>query len=140
MTDTLLPIPEPISKFTHQELVDIAARWARNRHGVVVKEFACLHWEIADVIAFTAGYSTLIECKASRADFLADKKKVFRSHPEMGMGNYRIYCAPKGMIKESELPDGWALLEINEGKKAKLNVDIYKFDKLKTIFWFENNK
>ena len=121
--------------YTHKMLVEIARKWAFNRHGVAVAEFVCMNGEIADVMAFSSVYSTMIECKISRSDFLADKKKFFRRSPEFGMGNYRIYCAPRGVITESDLPDKWALLEVYEGK-ARLNVNIYKYDQ-KSIFWHE---
>lgn len=38
-------------------------------------------------------------------------KKVFRLNPGMGMGRYRYFLAPAGLIDVSELPPLWGLLE-----------------------------
>jgi len=59
-----------------------------------------------------ACHSVLIECKVSRADFLADRDKPFRQKPENGVGCERYYLAPRGLIRTEELPAGWGLLEI----------------------------
>jgi hypothetical protein len=53
----------------------------------------------------------LVECKISRADFLADRNKPFRVKPELGVGSERFYLAPKDLVKVEELPPGWGLLE-----------------------------
>ena len=123
----------------HKEIVDIAARWARSRHGVVVKEFYCYTHDIPDVFACNGSFSTMIECKISRSDFLRDKKKIYRwGNGEYGMSNYRIYCAPKGLLDlNRDIPEKWGLLEVDDKGKARLAVDIFKGNK--SIFWFENN-
>jgi hypothetical protein len=108
---------------THKELVDKAYRWVLNntRCGVAFKEFhssAC-NGECPDVLGFFSfGSSVLVECKASRSDFLSDKKKRFRIKPELGMGKYRFYCCPTGLIKREELPDKWGLIYVNEKGRA----------------------
>ena len=56
------------------------------------------------------GVSVVVEVKVSRSDFLADKKKPFRVKPEEGMGDFRYYCAPQGVIALDELPNGWGLI------------------------------
>ena len=87
--------------FTHSELVEIAYKWVlKNAHcGVAFKELVTTAMETPDVIGFGGHrYSVLIECKASRADFLKDKKKPFRANPEIGMGKLRYYCCPKGLF------------------------------------------
>ena len=70
-----------------------------------------------------ACHSVLVECKVSRADFLADREKPFRQKPETGVGCERYYLAPKGMIRIEELRPGWGLLEVcgREIEKAKLS-------------------
>jgi hypothetical protein len=96
---------------THNELVERSRRWLSSKgYPIVVTEIACVGEE-PDALGFKNGYSTLIECKASRSDFLSDKKKVWRQIPEKALGYYRYYCAPKGLIAVSELPEGWGLLE-----------------------------
>ena len=67
--------------------------------------------ELPDVFAFTRYNSVLFECKASRADFLKDKKKPFRENPQLGVGETRYYLVNEGVAAESEMPDGWYLFE-----------------------------
>ena len=95
--------------------------------GVAFREFKSITDEIPDVIAFGAwNHSVLIECKASRSDFLSDKKKPFRSEPKLGMGKQRFYCCPDNLIKIDELPDGWGLIYVNQNKKARLIYSPYR--------------
>jgi len=54
----------------------------------------------------------VVECKASRADFLVDREKPFRRQPQSGMGCERFYLAPARLLDPSELPEGWGLLEV----------------------------
>jgi hypothetical protein len=83
--------------------------------------------ECADALGFGyKGSSTLVECKASRSDFMADKKKWFRREPERGMGLKRYFLAPAGLLNPDELPAGWGLLEWN-GRfvSTKRNSDLF---------------
>lgn len=96
---------------THDDLISVAAKWLRRKHALVITELASYAFEIPDALGInTAGVSTLVECKASRADFLADAKKVFRREPERGIGTYRYYLCPDGMIGVAEIPEKWGLL------------------------------
>lgn len=107
---------------THKELVEVGYKWLLKNTscGVAFKELKSLSWEIPDVIGFgSSGFSVIIECKVSRSDFLADKSKPFRVNPSLGMGTNRYYCCPKGMIKESELPEGWGLIYVDEGLRGR---------------------
>ena len=98
---------------THAQLVKVAVEWLRRyRCGVVLSEQACASGEMPDAIGWKrACHSVLVECKISRADFLADRGKPFRAKPAIGMGCERFYLAPAGMIKVEDLPAGWGLLE-----------------------------
>lgn len=100
----------------HKEAVRRMAQWLRNSrgHSVVFAEFVASIDEHPDVIGWKYGESTLIECKVSRADFLADKDKTFRCVEELGMGNLRYFAAPKGLLRMEDMPDGWGLLDICE--------------------------
>lgn len=101
---------------THKQLVTRMALWLRNARGysVVITERATAAMETPDVLGFHAGKSLLIECKVSRADFLADREKSFRATAERGMGDLRFFAAPAGMIKADEVPANWGLLEVRE--------------------------
>ncbi len=89
--------------------------WLRRyRCGVVLSEQACASGEMPDAIGWKKTcHSVLVECKVSRADFLADREKPFRQKPEMGVGCERYYMVPRGLIRVEEIPRGWGLLEVS---------------------------
>jgi len=99
---------------THVKLVDLAVEWLRRyRCGVVLSEQACISGEVPDAIGWKKRcHSVVVECKVSRADFLADRDKPFREKPETGVGCERYYLAPRGLIQIADLPAGWGLLEL----------------------------
>lgn len=116
----------------HERLRVIATRWAKtlkyrngSRYGfgcsVIASECVTSAGDIPDVIGWRMGYSYLIECKASRSDFFADRNKPQRNNGT-GMGNYRYYFTPKGLIAAEELPDGWGMIEV-EGKESQVSVE-----------------
>ena len=103
---------------THAQLVERAVRWLRAyRCGVVLSEQACVSGEMPDAIGWKrASHSVLVECKVTRADFLADLGKLFRLKPEKGVGCERFYLTPPALVKVEELPPGWGLLELRRGR------------------------
>jgi len=105
-----------IPNISHGELVDRAFQYLSAYFGcsVVFKERRGAQSEIPDAIGFKGSFSTLIECKASRADFLSDKNKYFRKFAIEGMGYKRYFMAPIGLLEPSEIPNGWGLLEVGE--------------------------
>lgn len=123
----------PCHDMTHTELTRLAAEWlkrpaSRNGPGcqVVVTE-GKIGWnegEIPDAIGFRAAVyqecSVLVECKVSRSDFLADAQKPHRIAPETGMGLYRYYMAPAGVIEPEALPPGWGLVEVTTRGSLKV--------------------
>lgn len=110
---------------SHADLVLIGARWARKQGFAVVHgELTTVATrEIPDVVAFNSHCSIMIECKTSRADFLIDKKKPWRQ-PGQGIGHYRFYLAPEGLISPEELPTQprWGLVEVNDRKLATTRI------------------
>ena len=105
----------------HRDLVIRAGKWLANsqRCGVVLLERSG-GGEFPDAIGWGRfDHSILVECKTSRADFLADAQKLCRVAPETSLGTFRYFLAPKGLIKEDELPDKWGLLEISESVYAE---------------------
>ena len=103
---------------THAQLVEKAVQWLRAcRCGVVLSEQACVSGEMPDAIGWKrANHSVLIECKISRADFLADRDKPFRQQQELGLGCERFYLTPAALLHLNELPPGWGLLELRQRK------------------------
>src|SRR5215469_10424185 len=98
----------------HAFLVARAVEWLRRYGcGVVLSEQACVSGEMPDAIGWKrACHSVLVECKVTRADFLADRAKPFRRKPELGVGSERFYLTPVGLLRREELPAGWGLLEV----------------------------
>lgn len=100
----------------HADLVLRGEKWLRNQGCKVVirDQFkAPFNSEHPDVIGWRDGVSILIEVKTTRADFIADHKKPFRKN-DRGMGDWRFYLCPKGLIGVDDLPSGWGLLSATE--------------------------
>ena len=108
---------------THAQLVNLAVDWLRRyRCGVVLSEQACASGEVPDAIGWKGKCrSVVVECKVSRADFLADRAKPFRQNSELALGCERFYLVPAGLVVAEELPPGWGLLECS-GRKIELRV------------------
>ena len=123
------------SCMTHEKLVTAAVVWLRrNGCGVVLSEQSCASGETPDAIGWKrACHSVVVECKISRADFLADREKPFRKKPEKGMGCERFYLVPAGLISANEVPPGWGLLELR-GREVVESVVASK--KLRTAVGF----
>jgi hypothetical protein len=105
---------------THRELCFKAARHLKtkgiqpfHRCQYVVCELERIG-ESPDAFGFGGCTTQLIEVKISRNDFLSDKKKYWRKNPYSGLGQFRSYLCPEGMIKTSELPNNWGLLYASE--------------------------
>jgi hypothetical protein len=117
-----VPKTSPATKHAH--LVALAADWLRYRYGcgIVLSEQYCATGEVPDVIGWKAScQSVLVECKVSRADFLADANKSCRLHSDEALGSKRLYLAPAEMIAPGELPKHWGLLEC-KGRDVQLVV------------------
>lgn len=114
-----------MSTITHDHLCSMAEKFLkRNGFGVVFHDkFRAItpHGELPDALGFRSSVSCLIECKTSRADFLADRKKRFRKDPTKGMGDWRFMLTPKDLIKVEELPEGWGLLETTGKRIIKVH-------------------
>ena len=100
---------------SHTALVDLAERWLiRQGCGIVLRDpfhtpYVPEHpdamgWRLASDV------SILVECKASRADCLADRIKPFRANPDQGIGQWRFYLTPDGVVQVQDMPPRWGLL------------------------------
>lgn len=96
-------------ELTHADLMKRAVTWLRGtmRCSVVLSERES-RGERVDAIGF-GKQVIVIECKVSRADFLADQIKACRR--VSGMGALRFYLAPARLLSHREMPEGWGLLE-----------------------------
>jgi len=112
-----------LRQLTHNDLVDIARRYLCRKHPIVLTELGTGN-ENADAIGWSDGYSVLIECKASLSDYYSDGSKHFRQRPETGMGDYRFYLTPKGLLGDRKVRDGWGLLETDGRCVSKVKAGI----------------
>lgn len=111
----------------HSELCEVAKKWlarpnSQRGHGCHVALSECRSgWggEMPDAIGFRAATrsteTVVVEVKVSRSDFLADAKKPHRADGE-GMGLYRYFMCPQGLIKPEEVPARWGLWVSPGGK------------------------
>lgn len=113
-----------MSVWTHGDLCNLAVKWLKrpqsnNGHGCCIA-FSEVRsgWsgEVPDAIGFRRkgggnDGSVVVEVKVTRSDFLVDAKKPHRS--KGGLGNWRYYMCPEGLILPDEIPEGWGLLWVN---------------------------
>lgn len=111
-------IVRSVVSMTHADLVERAVRWLRNtkRCGVVLSEFVSSSLEVPDAIGWPTGglFSYLIECKTSCSDFYKDGRKPFRRNQYAGVGRFRFYLAPPGVLTPELVRkhrSRWGLLE-----------------------------
>lgn len=115
---------EEKKKDPHRELCEIGAKFLKrpasgNGHGChyAIIEPAC-YGENPDVFGVRHGTgwdagTIVIEVKVGRGDFLKDKEKPHRANPETGLGRWRYYLCPTGLIQPHEVPEKWGLIYAN---------------------------
>jgi hypothetical protein len=70
--------------------------------------------ECPDAIGWSwSGFSTIVECKVSLEDYYADRQKPFRRYASNGMGAWRYYMTPAGLLEPSKVCQRWGLLEVH---------------------------
>ena len=110
---------------THDELVVRAVAWLRKRMQCRVVLANCgTSEERPDAIGWIdPDWSIVIECKASRSDFLRDLSKPSRRSPAFGMGKQRWYLVPGWDVVRDDtlLPAGWGVLLARTGDGPKGN-------------------
>lgn len=96
--------------WTHEQLVERAGRWLKNTRGCKLVIVGARPWSTAehpDAIGWMpGGVSIVVECKASAADFRADRRKLWRKLTT-GMGMYRFYLAPVDVLWRLPCQVGW---------------------------------
>lgn len=134
----------------HRELCEVGARFLKrpesaNGHGChfTIVEAAC-YGENPDVFGVRHGLNRngmgtfLLEAKTSRSDFLVDKNKPHRLNPAQGMGKYRYYICPTGLIKPEELPEKWGLIYVSPKGICKVVAGVLAAPKIKRINPYTN--
>ncbi|MDQ2077549.1 hypothetical protein [Marinimicrobium sp. ABcell2] len=122
--DRLSGTKATVGELNHRELCALGVRLLKTRFGCcwAVREFVTHAQESPDCFgAKSCGEETyLLEAKISRADFLSDRKKRFRINPEKGIGMFRYFLAPAGLISVDELPEKWGLIEVHSRNKIRV--------------------
>jgi hypothetical protein len=113
----------------HRELCLLGGKWLRKHkfnEGPIctysVVELVTVQLENPDVFGWDYWQTSLIEVKTSHADFKRDFKKKFKQEGYRGVGMYRYYLCPEGVIKPEELPERWGLLYEKDGEITSIKV------------------
>jgi hypothetical protein len=112
----------------HKELVRFAVRWliGTQHCGAVLAEISTTAMENPDAIGWQAHKSIVVECKASRSDFLANRNKPCVRVKRM-VGNERYFLSKLGIVKLEDLENTeYGLIVLEDGrcymkKKAKFH-------------------
>lgn len=125
----------------HKDLIDIGYKWCLKRCGFAFKELVTMNisGEIPDIIGFNTDGTFLLEAKISRIDFLKDKKKFFRINSECGMGDWRFFICPTGLLKKTDLPNMWGLIEVSENNKVRISYNPFGKGNIYSN-WLRNKK
>lgn len=106
-------MPDP---YDHDQLVQEARRYLVDTLscGFAFAEMHADAGEVPDAIGWKNASSTvLIECKTNRSDFHSGLKKPHRQNPSVGVGLFRLYMAPTGLLEPEDLPPKWGLIEVD---------------------------
>ena len=114
-----------VSNLTHDQIADIGAAWVK-RKGFPVSFSnmrSAAYGEQPDVLGFNAyGFTFLLESKVTRSDFFADQNKPWRTGGKESIGDHRGYITPANLLKPSEIPYGWWLLEVHGKNKPVVKI------------------
>lgn len=108
---------------THDDLCRLGAEWLFRRH-----RCALVAWDVRGIMLAeqpdavgwsTSGQSYLVEAKVSRADFFRGMKKPHMRTGAPGIGCWRWFITPAGLIGVNELPPRWGLIEVGAGGRAR---------------------
>jgi hypothetical protein len=101
-----------MTQITHDQLVKTARVFLQKKCRVIVTEMPTSNvGETPDAIGWSGfGRCIVVECKVTRADFLANKNKC-HERAGLAMGDERWFLTPPGLISADEVPKGWGLLE-----------------------------
>lgn len=76
-------------------------------------DFVAVACQAADKFA-VHGY----EIKVSRSDWIKELNNPDKAEPGMAMCDFWYLAAPKGILKDGELPEGWGYVEVSETRSV----------------------
>jgi len=101
------------------DLCNRAERWLLYtlKCGVVLKGLTAVTGETPAVIGWRDQHvSHLVACATTLSEFHSDRSKHYRNRSHLGLGIYRYYMCPSGLIMPDELPPKWGLLYVTPTK------------------------
>lgn len=114
-------------KLTHKQLVNISSKWLKkHEQNIVLPNCSIIAsevvssaetGEIPDILGWCSWASVLIEVKTTRKDFLRDRNKPFRYSSGIGVGEFRYYLSPDGILSTKDVPENWGLLHCDKNGK-----------------------
>ena len=136
------PKNPPKKKYRHDDIQDIVAAYlmTAGRIRIVCKEARSKHREVPDIYAVDRKGTYMVEVKVSHKDFLADSRKPFRRRPKEGVGKWRYYACPEGIIKPEEVPVKWGLIYVyDDGRVEIIKGKKFPGDKDENKYTFQQN-
>lgn len=96
---------------THKQLVDLAGRWlhmSKQCNPVFCEKSFQGSCEVPDAIGWTTGECLIVECKTSKADFMANGNKSLR------LGSKRYFLMTCDLYKQviDLMPEGWGIVTV----------------------------
>jgi len=94
-------------------------------------------WSVADAVGinFKREEVRVVECKATKGDFLRDKKLSGNKTSYFYHAHYSYIMCPTDIISESEVPYGYGLLYVNEKDEIQvIKKPLKNTQRLKTLF------
>jgi len=111
--------------YTHKKLTELSKHWLINSkqcNPVFTEQGSANFSEMPDAIGFKSDICIVVECKTSKSDLVADRKKKCRQYG--GLGNLRYYFMEENLYKKCRGFDfhGWGVVVIksnlNQGRQV----------------------
>lgn len=107
----------------HEELLKTAAKFIKNKaltHFGKSTYVVCNYndgMEPIDVFGFGGGCTQIIKVITTRMELNLDLERAYRKCPKYGVGEFRSYLCPNGLLNKEDIPKNWGLLWCdNKGK------------------------
>lgn len=123
-----------MKEITHKKLTELAKFWLKSSkqcNPVFAEQGSANFSEMPDAIGFKTDSCIVVECKTSKSDLYADRKKPFRESG--GLGNLRYYFLTEELYKECKNFDfrGWGIVVLksylSQGRQVR-GMDSIEFD------------
>ena len=111
------------SNLRHEELLKTAAKFIKNKglaHFGKSPYVVCNYndaMEPIDVFGFGGSCTQVIKVITTHMELNLDLERAYRKCPKYGVGEFRSYLCPNGLLNKEDIPKNWGLLWCdNKGK------------------------